>query len=266
MKRWIIYGLLVLGAYLVVLVATLPASRVYQLAAATLPPSIQLYGLKGSLWSGSADTLVLASQRYRNARWQLQPLSLLSGAMVFELDLDNGASLLQGRAGVDIFGNLILRNVSLQQDLGDIQALAQVAPISLGGKISGRIDAVKMSRRQIASAQANFTLRDVAFLLPRRTPWGDFKLDIEKPDSDTLVKVRDQGGPLRADGLITIDDANQYQINIALEAAADASPDLIQGLNYVGPRGGDGKTRLTNGGSLTQLLGGDSGQAPASGN
>ena len=255
MKQVIKLGVIGLIAYVVFLFATFPAARAYGYLVEQLPPSVKLYGVKGTVWSGRAELLTLASQQYRNARWRLQPKSLFSGQLLFQLDLDNGQSQLKGGVGVSISGNIVLKELLVQQELVDIQALMQTSA-TVGGKISGRVESLVASRNNIIDASANFILRDVALLLPRRTEWGDFKVDIDKPESETVIKIDDQGGPLLANGLITINEQNQYDISLAVAAASGASNDLIRGLELFGRAGRDGKTRLKYSGSVTELLGG----------
>jgi len=242
-------------AYVIFLVVTFPAARAYGFFAEQLPPSVKFYGFKGSVWSGTADLVTLASQQYRNASWHFQPKSLFFGQALFQVDLDNGQSQLKGGVGVSISGNIVLKDVFIQQELVDIQALMQVSAM-VGGKISGRVENLVASRNKVTDAVANFILQDTALLLPRRTEWGNYKVGIDKPASETVIKIDDQGGPLLANGLITIDEQNQYDVSLAVGAASGASNDLIHGIELFGRAGSDGKTRLKYSGSLTELLGG----------
>ena len=255
MKKTLKLLALALVAYAVFLVLTLPANRVYQQFAELLPSSIKFYGLSGTVWSGKAELVTLASQQYRNASWQFQWADIIKGQALFDLDFDNGQSQIKGKLGADIGGNLIAKQLIVQQELTDIQALAQVSPITVGGKMGGQINDLAIKKNKISRADANITIIDAAFLLPRRTAWGNFKIDIESPDGITQAKIKDQGGPLLADGLITINQAGEYDVNLAIEAASGASNNLIRGLEFLGRPGNDGKTRVTYKGSLPQLLG-----------
>lgn len=254
MKRAIKFSVIALVAYVIFLFVTFPAARAYQYISNQLPPTIKLYGLKGSIWSGQAELITLASQQYSNASWRFQPKSLFTGAAVFYLDLDNGQSQIKGNVGINLSKSIVLEDLLLQQELVDLQALAQ-ASATVGGKISGRVKSLIMSPSKISEADANFVLRDVALLLPRRTEWGDFKLDISKPDTETIAKISDQGGPLLADGTVNISETNDYNVSLAVQAASGASNDLIQGIDLFGRPGNDGKVRLNYKGSLSQLLG-----------
>ncbi|MBN4069255.1 type II secretion system protein N [Beggiatoa alba] len=258
MRRAIKLGIFTFFVYVMFLFFTFPAERAYHTIADQLPPTIKLYGLTGTLWSGQAELLTLASQQYRNASWRFQIKSLLSGEILFYLNLDNGQSQIKGNVGINLSKRFVLRDILLQQELVDLQALARSsdrASAVVGGKISGRINSLVLSRSKITDADAHFVLRDVALLLPRRTQWGDFKVDIEKPDVETLVNIADQGGPLLANGSISINETNDYDVSLTVQAASGASNDLIHGLGLFGQPGNDGKTRLNYKGSLSELLG-----------
>ncbi|NOX27045.1 MAG: type II secretion system protein N [Gammaproteobacteria bacterium] len=254
MKRALSLGFLALIAYVLFLFVTFPAARAYQYIADQFPANIKLYGLKGSVWSGKAELITLASQQYSNASWHFQPKSLFVGEALFYLDLDNGQSQIKGSVGLNWSQSLILRDLVFQQELVDLQALAQTSAI-VAGKISGRVENMVLSRTRITVASGKFVLRDTALLLPRRTEWGDFKLDISKPDSDVLMKLSDQGGPLLANGTVVVDENNAYQVDLAVQAASGASNDLIQGVDLFGRPGNDGKVHLKYNGSLSELLG-----------
>lgn len=254
MKRALSLGFLALIAYVIFLFATFPAARAYHYVADYFPTNIKLYGLKGSVWSGKAELMTLASQQYSNASWRFQPKSLFVGEALFYLDLDNGQSQIKGNVGVNWSRSLILRDLVLQQELVDLQALAQTSA-TVAGKISGRVENIVLSRTVISDANAKFALRDTALLLPRRTEWGDFKVDISQPDSNTMVKLSDQGGPLLANGTVVVDENNAYKADLAVQAASGASNDLIQGIGLFGRPGNDGKVRLKYNGSLSELLG-----------
>ncbi|MBL1432593.1 MAG: hypothetical protein COC09_03305 [Gammaproteobacteria bacterium] len=254
MKRVIKFGIFTLVAYVIFLFVTFPAARAYHYVSDRFPPTIKLYGLKGSVWSGKAELIILASQHYRNASWKFQPKSLFSGEALFYLDLDNGQSQIKGNVGINIAKSLVLKDLVLQQELVDLQALAQTSAI-VGGKISGRVESLVLSQVNITEADAHFVLRDVALLLPRRTEWGDFKIDIEKSDTDTLAKIADQGGPLLAKGSITVSESNEYNVDLSVQAASGASNDLIRGIDLFGRPGNDGNVHLNYKGSLSELLG-----------
>ncbi len=256
MKKTIKLLVFAVFAYAIFLIVTLPANRLYQFFAEHIPASVKFYGLSGTVWNGEAELATLASQQYRNASWQFQWAELLKGKVIVKLDFDNGQSLIKGNAGIDVFGNYIAQDLFLQQELADIQALAQVSPVTVGGKLGGKIEELIFKSSRISSAVANFNIIDTAFLLPRRTPWGSFKVDITSPEGVTNIKIKDQGGPLLADGVITVDDAGAYDVNLAVETSRTASRDLIRGLQFLGRPGSDGKTRLAYKGNLQQLLGG----------
>ena len=85
MKRYIVIGLLVFAA---VLLVTFPASVAYQLFA---PPDLRLNGISGSVWSGSADEGMAGGAYIRQIRWRMKPADLLKGRLAFETSANPAA-------------------------------------------------------------------------------------------------------------------------------------------------------------------------------
>jgi general secretion pathway protein N len=87
-KRLAIFGVLMLVA--LIAVATLPARVVYRFVANRVP-ELQMRGIKGSLWSGSADQLMFKQTLLGKLNWNTSVVSLLTLSPEAQIQLENGS-------------------------------------------------------------------------------------------------------------------------------------------------------------------------------
>lgn len=78
--RWILGGLL---AFVVFAIATLPAVQV--IGRITLPNNVSISGVSGTIWQGSAQTLVVDGLPINNITWDVSVWSLLVGNLSADL-------------------------------------------------------------------------------------------------------------------------------------------------------------------------------------
>src|SRR5690606_40005787 len=87
-------GLSLLGivAWLIFILAMLPARFVLAQFGSLLPPDIRLHGVQGTLWNGTAQTLAWRGVSAGPLHWDVQAVALLTG----HLQADINAKLPQG--------------------------------------------------------------------------------------------------------------------------------------------------------------------------
>lgn len=90
MIRWIILGVLF---YLALLVAKLPAQFV--LAQVELPKEIQVFGVDGTIWNGTASSASWKGNTLEKISWQLSPTALLTGKAELALKAGDRRSAIQ---------------------------------------------------------------------------------------------------------------------------------------------------------------------------
>lgn len=122
--------------FLIALVVTVPARFALQFV--PLPPAVQIGGVEGTLWRGEADTVLVDGTMLRNLNWQVQPLSLLTGRVVADIELgEHVDNLLIGSGRVRASRNeLEVANLQLEARLVDLAAFApQPSPFPLRGDV-----------------------------------------------------------------------------------------------------------------------------------
>lgn len=141
-KQKLALGFAGLLLYLVLLVANMPAQQV--LPRLSLPATLQLQGVSGTLWQGNAQTANIKGVVVKDLQWQMGVLPLLWGSIA--LDLDGGSQ--RDQNATYIKGGLTLSRQSITADNLDLfipapAVLAQVplpVPVQAQGRFKLAID------------------------------------------------------------------------------------------------------------------------------
>ena len=106
MKRLVITGILV---FLLVLVVTFPATVAYRWLA---PAELQLSGIEGSLWSGSAAQAMAGGAYFTDVTWRLNPQSLIAGRLAYSATARPASGRLAADVSVGADGELSIENLN----------------------------------------------------------------------------------------------------------------------------------------------------------
>ena len=76
------------------------------------PDTLQLNGLSGSLWRGSAAEGLVGNVYLRNIAWRFRPLALLGGKIGVDASADPPSGFLEARVAVSPTGTVTFRDVN----------------------------------------------------------------------------------------------------------------------------------------------------------
>jgi len=194
--RW---GLAGLTAYLVFLLATFPAVYAFTWWHKHLA-GIELTGIRGSVWSGSAQELVYKGQSWGGLEWHFDWLAPFSGHLGYHLTVQSAQESLSSR-------------VTGSRDSLLLQDIHGHAPVSLfglwlplpSGSLSGRLE-VNLSRVLLVNlnpteAEGVVKLSGVSLNWPESIALGDYQLKLTSKDKNGIQgNFMDTSGPLMLEG------------------------------------------------------------------
>ena len=200
MSRWGLLGF-GLGAYLLGLIATAPASLIDTGLQQASGGKLSLAEAQGTLWSGTGEIQLLDRMQRsgveKSITWQLRPAYLLLGQLRCEVGLDNAAK----RFPVTIS----LAGIELAQADIDLPAAAlglaipKLAPLGLTGDVLLRVARLSFGRNAIRG-NATLQWRGAGSAYTRVSPLGDYELRFEGEGAAVRVSLRTLQGPLQLDG------------------------------------------------------------------
>jgi general secretion pathway protein N len=226
MKRYILAGILV---FLVVLLVTFPARVAYRWFA---PADLQLSGISGSIWSGSATEGMAGGAYIRDLTWRMQPGALLTGKLAFATSSKPASGTMTTDVAVGLDGSLALTGLSGSVPLDLVHPALQQSGIN--GDLSLRFDSLVLENGLPVEATGTVTVAN--FFVPDLSAGvlGDFRADFQTTDSGITGNVDDVSGVLDITGVITVNADRNYSLVGEVAARPAAPPSIEQQLRFLG--------------------------------
>ncbi len=247
MKRRLLLGGIGLLAFALFLLARAPASVV----ASRLPPGLlQFQGLQGTIWHGQAQQVLTQDLALGRTEWRWAPTSLLSGGFGYRFTTSLDGHEISGVAAGGIDGNLRLSDVQGQVPLA---ALAATMPTGFfTGLVEFDVRDALLEKYWPIRIDAEVKVNQLAALTTNPpTQLGDFQLLFdEQQDFPLQARVESLGGPLGAEGELTLGADRRFGLDLRLAPEPGASSAISNMLRFIGPPDAEGRHRLKHSGRL----------------
>lgn len=253
MKRVISYAAFAVVAYVVFLLVNFPADRAYALVKSHLAPRIQLYGLEGSVWHGHADVAQLGQYRLAPLNWQYRPAGLLAGRVDVKVQLERGAGRASAVVGVSPGGNIHLADVDVAIPAGELVQMLRLPLVQVSGEVDARLDSVQLQASRIAELNGTLTWNKAQVLKPQPYQLGGLEAVFNTDNDVVKGTLRDKGGPLQVDGLVTLKPDGTYQVNANVGTRDNSQPTLNRLINSLGRQRPGGKVAVSHSGKMPPL-------------
>ncbi len=226
MKRLIILGLVV---FLAVLVVTFPARVAYDWFA---PAELQLAGISGSIWNGSAAEAKAGGAYIRNITWRFSPASLFTGKLGFKTTSKPASGTMQVVVAVSPGGSLTLSDLSGNLPLDLLHPALQRAGIR--GDLSLGFDTVVLSNGVPVAADGIVTVSD--FFIPdlSASQLGDYRAEFQTNDEVVVGSVEDVSGVLDVAGTINLNRDGSYAFIGLVAPTPTTPPSAVNQLRFLG--------------------------------
>ena len=226
MKRLVFLGIL---AFFGVLLATFPARVAYNWAA---PAELQLSGISGSIWNGSAAEGIAGGAYVQNISWQFNPVSLLTGTLGFKTRSNPGSGSMIAEVAVSPAGNLTLSNLAGNLPLDLVHPAFQQSGIR--GDITLQFETVVISDGIPILAEGSVTVTD--FFVPdlSSSRIGDFRAEVRTDDGKITGSVEDLSGVLDVTGTISLRQDGYYSFIGQVAATPMTPPSIVDQLRFLG--------------------------------
>jgi len=241
-------GLLGLAAYVVFLLATLPAAFAWQFLGVRLDglPALSAPPPSGTLWAGEFHDIAYRDLVVESLSWNLRPSELMTGRLGLDWQLSGPFGHGSGRLA---FGAGDVELADIRLDVG-AAAITAVAP-QLGFPMEGRflLD-LRRGRasyeRGVSQADGVLGWIDAGAGLTKAHDLGDLRADIiHAEDGGVRLSIADQGGPLRLVGTAQWDRVDGLRFEAQAGARDGAASELVEGIEMLGRPQADGLYRLS---------------------
>ena len=226
MKRLIFVGLIV---FLAVMLVTFPARVAYKWFA---PAELQLSGIDGSVWNGSAAEGIAGGAYVRNISWQFKPVSMLNGKLAFITKSSPASGSMNTEVAVSPNGNLTLTDLSGNVPLDLVHPAFQQGGIR--GDLALQFESLVISNGIPVAARGSLTVSD--FFVPELSASriGDFRADFHTSDGIVTGIVEDVSGVLDVTGTISLNADRTYMFVGQVAPTPTTPPSIVNQLRFLG--------------------------------
>ncbi len=200
MKRWHLIGL-GLGAYVIGLIATAPASLIDAGMEQASSGRLRLAEAQGTLWSGTGQIEIrdrtLRTGVAMHIAWQVLPAYFLRGQFRCDVQLDHAPK----RFPVSLF----MTRIEVADADINLPALAlglaepKLAPLGLTGEMLLHIARLSLAPNAVGG-NATLQWRGAGSAYTRIAPLGDYELRLEGEGAALHASLRTLQGPIQLDG------------------------------------------------------------------
>ena len=213
-KRNLIFASIGLALYLVFLVALFPASLGWKLAPQAIKQQIQLAGIQGSLWSGSASNVVINRNNLGKLNWTLDTLPLLMGTAKGSFVIDREPEKLAGAFSVSGPGEFELSNVEARIQGESLEQLT--TPFLLHGSITASFDSIRYSRGEEVLLEGIVNLRNTQVEGLQDIQLGNVRAEVQPDGAGSLAKFKNQDSPLDIQGEVALGINGQFDLTLGI--------------------------------------------------
>lgn len=221
------------AAFAVILVSRLPASWVVPrsgVLACTSPD--------GTLWSGSCSGLSVDRMPFGDLSWSVAPLRLLTGTLAAHV-VARGPVTGSADVAYGIGGSVSLRNVVTDFRL-DPRQIPHLPP-QLRGNVHTDLALVRLEHGRIAELKGRIEAHDLSQRTGHVTPLGNYALTFPGGGTEPVGTLVDLGGPLAVRGTLRLTNQPGYVLEGQVAARADAAPELVGNLQFLGSPDAEGR-------------------------
>jgi len=242
-------------AYIVFLFATVPAGFIYgewkkNFGGNKVP--VSLSNIEGTLWSGTIGKAVIKGNTFEHVNWDISALTLLLGIMEVDFDLAVTDGFAKGTVGYSVFGGRYLNDIDAWLPLSQIENLINVGALKPAGAIDVKLSNVKFDGSAVVSARGDIAWHGAAMTLFKQIGLGDIQFAFEPHEGGVKGVIKDQGGPLKAEGILQLNPDKSYTFNGEFGTRGN-QPDLHAALTTMGRFDRDGKVKVSLKGNLAQF-------------
>jgi len=227
--RWWLLGAV---AYLVFLGATFPAQYFADHLVKKVP-GLELAGVTGSVFSGSATELRFQGVSLGAMDWDFDWLAPFSFTIGYRLDVHAEDRDLRGRVDMGL-GSIHLRGLEGRLPVSAMDRWSPLPPNSVSGSLGLHLKELLFRSGRPVSAEGELDLDEAALRWPATATLGSFRMDLSPLSGGGIqAALADVASPLKLDASLSLSNTGTYHLRgtlAAKDAGDQATRSLLSGL------------------------------------
>ena len=196
------------------------------------PPAVQLSGLEGTIWSGSAAEVSASGLYLRDLKWRLRPLRLVTGKVAASFEASPSSGFLEADIAAGLGGVITLSNVNGSLPLRDFATIARVP--GLAGSASVQFERLRLRDGLPIAADGSLAIADLVAPMVDPSSIGGYRAEFFTDDNAVVASVEDVNGVFDLAGSLTVSADRNYQFLGKVAATDNTSEKLRRQLRFLG--------------------------------
>ena len=236
--------ILALIVFIITLLVRLPARALLTL----LPADVTCAEPGGTIWRGSCGELRAGGFAASGLSWTLHPGALLR--LHIAADIASPDPRATGQAQVELALNGDVAITALQANLA-IPMGVGIFPAGSSGKVQLAMDSARIEGGHLVALQGKIDLQQFHIQNPP-ADLGSFELRFAPPGQGPAMvgELRDLNGPLSVVGILQLTRTGSYDLEGSVAPRDNASDDLTQVLQLLGPPDAQNRRAFSLAGTL----------------
>ena len=223
-------GLLLLAVLtvLVGLVMTFPARIAYRWLS---PPFVQLSGIQGTVWNGSALEFATNGVYLRDLTWQMRPLRLLTGKAHYHINGTPLSGFLESDVSLSVGGTVALSNLTAAVPLQMFASASNVT--GLGGNASLQFERLELSAGRAVAMNGSIDIANLSVPFLSSSTLGGYRADFYTQENGIVASVEDTDGVVDIAGSLQLNPDKTYAFLGQIVAKPGTPESLGNQLRYL---------------------------------
>lgn len=243
-----------LTSYLLFLLWQMPASLAFSLLQPRMPSAfstLQFRELLGSWLQGEAHDGQWRTLGLQELRWQLKPLSLLTGQLVAQVGSKTTAGNLSATVSRG-FTHFALRDLEGEVGVAEFAPLLSLPGVQLAGQLASQ-GQLAIRQGRIVSADGKLLWRQAVVTVMQPVALGDLEALLTTTPEGVRIALHDKGGPLQAEGTLLLQSDGQYSLTATVGARQPELQKQLDSIAAFGKKQEDGRLQFSWKGVLPVL-------------
>jgi len=234
-------GLVLLAVLTVVvaLVITFPARIAYQWIS---PPFVQMSGIQGTVWNGSAREFATNGVYLRDLTWRMHPLGLFTGKANYDISGTPVSGFFESEVTVSLGGTLALTNLSASVPLQMFEEASNIA--GLRGNASLQFERFELTAGRAAAMDGTVDVANLLVPLLGSASLGGYRAEFYTQNNGIVASVEDTDGVVDVAGSLQLNPDKTYAFRGQVVAKPNTPDSLQNQLRYL-PKNDRGQHELS---------------------
>lgn len=234
-------GLVLLTVLTVIvgLVITFPARIAYRWVS---PPFVQMSGIQGTVWNGSALGFATNGVYLRDLTWRMHPLSLFTGKANYDISGAPVSGFFESEVTLSLGGTLALNNLSASVPLQMFEEAANIT--GLRGNASLKFERLELRAGRASVMDGTIDVANLLVPLLGSSSLGGYRAEFYTQNNGIVASVEDTDGVVDVAGSLQLNPDKTYAFRGQVVAKPEAPDSLRSQLGYL-PKNDRGQHELS---------------------